>query len=400
MRVTHVITRLIVGGAQENTVASVLALRRKPGMQVDLIAGPTCGPEGNLKHLFDAEPGVLTLLPQLVRRISPWSDWIALQALARIFRRSQPDIVHTHSGKAGVLGRLAAARAGVPVILHTIHGPSFGVFQGPFLNLVLRAAERRAAQVTTHFVVVCEAMKQQYLAAGIGQPAQYSTILSGFDLQPFLETSNDQRLRSELGIGADDLVIGKVARLFKLKGHDDLFEVAPDLVRACPRIKFLLVGDGPWRGRFESKARALRIQDRFVFTGLVPPEKVASLMGIMDVLVHLSLREGLARALPQALAAARPVVAYDADGACEVCRDQETGFLVRPGDRETLRNRVLELANAPDLRTRLGRQGREYVRHRFGVEQMVEELYSLYDRLQTQHLRRGTPPLSTHRMAC
>jgi len=400
MRVTHVITRLIVGGAQENTVASVLGLRRKPGMEVDLIAGPATGPEGNLRHRFDEEPGVLTLLPQLVRRISPLTDWIALRALTRIFRCSRPDIVHTHSGKAGVLGRLAAARAAVPIIVHTIHGPSFGAFQGPLANLVLTAAERWAARVTTHFVAVCEAMKQQYLAAGIGHPEQYSTILSGFDLQPFLAATNDPQLRAELGIGADDLVIGKVARLFKLKGHDDLLAVAPALVHGCPRIKFLLVGDGPWRRRFESKARALKIQDRFVFTGLVPPEKVAGLIGIMDVLVHLSLREGLARALPQAMAAARPVVAYDADGAAEVCHDQETGFLVRPGDLETLRNRLLQLAKDPDLRTRLGRQGREYVRHRFGVEQMVEELYSLYTSLPGQRFRRGTPPLSTQRIAC
>lgn len=399
MRVTHVITRLIVGGAQENTIASVLGLRRKPGLEVDLISGPTTGPEGSLEHLLAKEAGALTTLPLLIRPISPWADWSALRALTHIFQRTHPDIVHTHSGKAGILGRLAAAGAGVPLILHTIHGPSFGSFQGPIANLPLKAAERRAARVTNHFVVVCDAMRRQYLAAGIGHPADYTTVFSGFDLQPFLSTNNNLRVRAELGISPDDLVIGKVARLFKLKGHDDLLAIAPTLARTFLSVKFLLVGDGPWRSRLAAKACALGLQERVVFTGLVPPERVASLVGVMDVLVHLSLREGLARALPQAMAVGRPVVAYDADGAGEVCRDGETGFLVKPGDLNTLGDRLCRLAAEPELRARLGAHGRQFVRERFGVERMVEELYQLYQRLAAQRLRR-TPPLSAQRMAC
>ncbi len=399
MRVTHVITRLIIGGAQENTIASVLGLRRKPGMEVELISGPSLGPEGSLEHLFAAEPRALTTLPLLIRPISPWTDWAALRALTHIFQQSRPDIVHTHSGKAGILGRLAAARACVPLILHTIHGPSFGSFQGPLANLLLKAAERRAARVTSHFVVVCDAMREQYLAAGIGQPGDYTKIFSGFDLQPFLSASNSARVRAELGLNSDDLVIGKVARLFKLKGHEDLFAVAPDLTRACPKVKFLLVGDGPWRGRYEAKARTLGLQDRFVFAGLVPPDQVARLVGVMDVLVHLSSREGLARALPQALAAGRPVVAYDADGAGEVCRDGETGFLVKPGDLDTVRKRLIQLTENPRLREELGNRGRKFVRERFEIERMVDELYDLYSRIPAQRFRRA-PPLSAQRMAC
>ncbi len=400
MRATHVITRLIVGGAQENTIASVLGLRRKPGMQVDLISGPTSGPEGSLEHLLAAEPGCLTVLPQLIRRIRPWTDYLALHTLTRTFQQSRPQIVHTHSGKAGILGRLAAARAGVPVILHTIHGPSFGRFQGTISNCLLSAAERRAARVTSHFVVVCDAMRDQYLAAGIGRSSQYTKILSGFDLQPFLSANNDLQLRRELGIAAGDVVIGKVARLFHLKGHDDLLAIAPDLLRASGRVKLLLVGDGPWRERFERKVRALGISDRVIFTGLVPPERVAALIGIMDVLVHLSLREGLARALPQALAAGRPIVAYDADGASEVCLNGQTGFLAPRGDLATVRARLLELAENPELRQRLGETGRKFVRERFGVERMVDELFEFYTRMAAQPRFLRTPPLSAQRMAC
>jgi len=378
MRVTHVITRLIVGGAQENTVASVLGLQTKPGLIVELISGPTTGPEGSLESSFAPHPALLTRLPELVRPVHPWKDFRALQALTRAFRERKPDLVHTHSGKAGVLGRLAAQRAGVPLIVHTIHGPSFGPFQGAPANLILRLAERQAGRVTTHFIVVAEAMKRQYLAAGIGRPVQYTKIFSGFELAPFLTAKNHPELRQRLGLAPDDVVVGKIARLFKLKGHDDLFAVAPELVRRCPRMKFLLVGDGEWRGRFEALARVLGLEKHFVFTGLVPPDQVPSLVGLMDIVVHLSRREGLPRALPQALGAARPIVAYDCDGANEVCRDGETGFLISPGDTRALTEQLLKLAGDPALRESLGRRGQMFVRDNFSVERMVDQLHALY----------------------
>jgi len=394
MRVTHVITRLIVGGAQENTIASVLGLRRKQGMEVDLISGPSLGAEGSLeselgvaREAVNTAGSPLTIVPELVRPINPWKDFIALRRLTRRFRERKPDIVHTHSGKAGVLGRLAARRAGVRVIVHTIHGPSFGAFQSALPNALFQAAERRAGRVTTHFVVVADAMKEQYLAAGIGRPEQYTRIYSGFDLGPFLKVENDPQCRARLGFAPGDIVVGKIARLFKLKGHADLIAAAPELVRRCPRMRFLLVGDGELTGRFVVMTRAMGLRKHFVFTGLVPPAEVPALVGIMDVVVHLSRREGLPRALPQALAAARPVVAYDCDGAREVCLDNKTGFLVRPGDLPGLREGLIRLAGNPELRRRFGEKGREFVRDRFPVERMVESLYALYQELLSENQR-------------
>jgi glycosyltransferase involved in cell wall biosynthesis len=381
MRVTHVITRLIVGGAQENTIASVLGLRKLPGLEVDLISGPSPGPEGTLESEFAAHPGALQILPHLVRPIHPWCDALAYQALTNLFRRTRPTIVHTHSGKAGILGRLAAARAGVPCIVHTIHGPSFGPFQGPLPNWLFRTAELRASRVTNHFVTVAHAMRDQYLAAGIGRPDQYTRIFSGFPLEPFLNSTDDPALRARYGIAPDDLVIGKIARLFKLKGHDDLFAIAPQLLAAHPKIKFLIVGDGEWRGRFEQMARDSGFPQHLLFTGLIPPAAIPAHVGIMDLLVHLSTREGLPRALPQALAAGKPVVAYDCDGAGEICRDGQTGFLVRPGHLQLLAERVLLLAQTASLRAELGQTGRRFVRENFAVEKMVEALHALYQRL-------------------
>jgi glycosyltransferase involved in cell wall biosynthesis len=374
MRVTHIITRLIVGGAQENTLATVAGLRQMPGIEVDLLSGPTTGPEGSLER----EAGNLIMVPELVRQIHPAKDLLALRKLGGILRERKPDIVHTHSGKAGILGRLAAKRAGVPVIIHTIHGPSFGKFQNVASNYVFRSAEKYAAHYTTHFVVVAEAMKDQYLASGIGRPEQYTKIFSGFPLEPFLSARNDPGLRQKLGIAPDDFVIGKIARLFKLKGHDDLFAVAPELVRQNPKIKFLLIGDGEWRGRFESLAKNQGLEKQFIFTGLVSPDDVPKYTGIMDALVHLSLREGLPRAIPQALACSKPVVAYDCDGAREACLEGKTGFLVRPGDFVTLNARLLQLAGDPALCQKLGQAGQSFARQNFAVEKMVRDTYNLY----------------------
>jgi len=390
MRVTHVITRLIVGGAQENTVASVLGLQNKPGLEVDLISGPSIGPEGSLVDRLGAnvtlnQPGSpLLIVPDLVRAVHPVKDFLALRNLEKIFRQTKPQIVHTHSGKAGVLGRSAAARAGVPIIIHTIHGPSFGTFQGALANWIFRGAERRAARHTTHFVTVADAMTEQYLAAGIGKREQFTKVLSGFPLEPLLSAKNDLELRRRLGLSPDDIVIGKIARLFKLKGHDDLFSIAPELVKQNPSIRFLLVGDGEWRERFGRRTAELGLQKHFVFTGLVPPEQVPQFVGIMDLLVHLSTREGLPRALPQALAAAKPVIAYDCDGAREVCFDNETGFLIRPGDLKSLTEKLLRLAGDPALREQFGKRGQQFVREHFGVERMVDSLYSLYQKLAAE----------------
>ena len=383
MRVLHVITRLVVGGAQENTIATVLGLHAR-GLDVRLLAGPTTGPEGSLEPVI-AGAGLFSKVPNLIRAVRPWQDWLAYRDLLRRFCVSRPALVHTHSGKAGILGRFAAARAGVRLIVHSIHGPSFGAFQGLLSNVVFRSAERRAGRVTTHFVSVADAMTQQYLAAGIGSPQQYTTIRSGFALEPFLNARNDPELRRRLGLAPDDFVVGKIARLFQLKGHDDLFSVAPALVAAQPHVRFLLVGDGEWRGRFEQMARSLGLEKHFIFTGLVPPEEVPRYVGVMNALAHLSLREGLPRSLPQAMAGGKPVVAYDCDGAREVCQNGVTGFLLPAGDKAGLQARLIELAAAPRLCEELGARGRRLVTEQFSVEKMVADIHALYLKLEASH---------------
>lgn len=393
MRVTHVITRLIVGGAQENTVSTVLGSRGRPGWEVDLISGPTTGPEGTLEPLFAASPELLRIVPHLVRPVKPAVDLRALRSLREIFERTRPTIVHTHSGKAGVVGRWAAHKAGVPIVIHTIHGPSFGTWQNARRNLIFRAAERFVDPFTTHFITVANAMSRQYLAAGIGAPGKYTRVFSGFDLEPFLRAGSDPAAREQFGIKPTDFVVGKIARMTELKGHDDLLEAAPRIIGNHPQTRFLLVGGGPWEERFGQMAREMKLEKHFIFAGLVPPTRVPALVGSMDMLVHLSTREGLPRALPQALAAGKPVAAYDCDGAGEVCIPGETGFLIRPGHQEGLIQAVSALASDAALRARLGSRGREFVRERFPVQKMVSDIFEVYAReLRKAGLDAPLPP--------
>jgi len=380
MRIGHVITRLIVGGAQENTVSTCIGLR-KLGHEVDLIIGPQTGPEGSLYDQAKAAGVPITIVDELRRTPNPWLDVSAWRALQRLFTSKRYVVVHTHSGKAGLAGRVAARWARVPIIVHTIHGPSFYRYQNPVGNWAFRWAEQIAGACTTQFVSVADAMTDQYLAAGIGTPDRYVTIHSGMDVEGFVKARRDDSLRESLGISETDVVVGKIARLFRLKGHDFLFEAAPRIVAAVPKVKFLLVGDGVYRERFEWRVAKMGLRSHFAFAGLVPPQEIPRYVASMELLVHLSLREGLPRALPQALACGKPVVAFDVDGAREVCLDGETGLLARAKDVNALADAVIRLLQDAELAHRMGARGKELVKERFSEARMVQQLDELYRRL-------------------
>jgi glycosyltransferase involved in cell wall biosynthesis len=380
MRICHVITRLIVGGAQENTVSTCIGLR-KLGHEVDLVTGPQTGPEGSLHDQAKAAGVPIRVVNELRRAPNPWLDVRAGGVLRRLFLEKRYEVVHTHSGKAGLIGRVAAKAAQVPVIVHTIHGPSFYRYQNPIGNWAFRWAEEVAGACTTQFVSVADAMTEQYLAAGIGTADRYVTIHSGMDVDAFLRARRDDAFRESLGISEGDRVVGTIARLSRLKGHEFLFEAAPRIVAVVPNVKFLLVGDGAYRERFEWLVASLGLRSHFVFAGLVPPPEIPRYVSSMDVLVHLSLREGLPRALPQALACGKPVVAFDVDGAREVCLHGETGLLVRVGEVNALADGVIRLLQDATLADRMGARGRELVKEQFTEERMVQQLDELYRRL-------------------
>ena len=378
MRVAHVITRLIIGGAQENTLFNVDDQRRWHGDDVCLITGPGLGPEGSLEQHARHREVDLRIIPELRRSVHPWRDSVAYRRIKQLIREYRPDIVHTHSSKAGILGRRIAHSLGIPAV-HTIHGAAFHFGQPVMLQRLYRAAERLAERWCQHIISVCDAMTRQYLAAGIGAPEKYTTIYSGMDVDRFLSPSESRDdVRSRLGLDEDHVVIVKVARLFHLKGHEYLIEAAPEVVRRNPQVRFLLVGDGILRSRYDRRIAELGLTQYFVFTGLVQPEKVTDYIHAGDIVAHASVWEGLARVLPQGLIAGKPIVSFDNDGAPEICLDGETGLLVPTRSIAPLAEALSRLASDLALRHRLGAEGRRRFTDPFRHEYMTERIHEVY----------------------
>lgn len=378
MRIVHIITRLIVGGAQENTLLSCEGQHRR-GHEVTLITGPPIGPEGSLLDRAQSFGYRVELIDDMRRAILPARDFLTYRWLVRRLRELRPDVVHTHSSKAGIIGRRAARAADVPVIVHTIHGLAFTASTRAGVNAMYRFLERRTAPITTRIVCVADAMRDQSLAANIGRRDQYVTVYSGMETAPFVDPPAPRdAVRRQLGIADGDVIAGTIARLFELKGHDDLLDLAPRLCSTYPQLRFLWVGDGLLRASFERRIAALGLKDRFILTGLVPPARIPELTNAMDIVVHPSRREGLARALPQGSLAAKPVVTYDIDGAKEGVLDQQTGFVLPPFDKERLGAALGKLLDDPSLRVKMGKIGREFALSRFGAEAMVDALEAVY----------------------
>jgi len=380
MRIVHIITRLIVGGAQENTLLSCEGQHRH-GHDVTLITGPAIGPEGSLMERAIAAGLNVQVIDEMRRAILPVKDYQTYRRMVRLLRELKPDVVHTHSSKAGILGRWAAHKAGVPVVIHTIHGLAFTASTSALVNNAYKMLERRAAPITTRIVCVADSMRDQSLAANIGQRGQYITIYSGMETSAFINPPVPRETtRARLRLAEDHIAVGTIARLFHLKGHEDLLNIAPDLCRRFEKLRFLWVGDGLLRPEFERRIGEMGLRDRLILTGLVPPEKIPELTAAMDVVAHPSRREGLARALPQGSLAGKPVITYDIDGAKEAVIDQATGFVLPPFDKEKLSSAIAALVQDAPLRQRMGQAGRAFALGRFDTSVMVESLEDLYRR--------------------
>lgn len=390
MRVMHIITRMIIGGAQENTLYNCLDLVDLFGDEVLLVTGPALGPEGKLLEQGRAGGLRIELVDSLRRAIQPWRDWRAFQELRRVIQDFQPDVVHTHSAKAGFLGRWAAHRAQVPAIIHTVHGAPFHPYQSPLARHLFIRLERWAAGHCHRLISVADAMTDLMVQARVAPAEKFTTIYSGMDVEPFATCQQyRQQARGELGFGDDQVVVGKIARLFHLKGHEYLIEAARTVIAHNPRVQFLLLGDGILREQFQQRIHHLGLDQHFHFLGLVPPERVPYYLSAMDVLVHTSLREGLARTLPQALIAGKPVISYDIDGAREVVRTRETGILLPPQSVEPLAEAIGQLAQDAALRQRYGQRGAELFTEQFRHTHMTEQIRRLYEQQLAQAGRAG-----------
>lgn len=386
--VLHIITRLANGGAAENTIYTVNGLDRSL-WAVDLAIGghPDAEEVDQVEKLAIADDVTVHRIPSLVRNPGP-GELRALRTLRQLIRTGGYQVVHTHGAKAGILGRIAAWKEGVPVIINGVHGHSFSPQMNPLARFVYRSIERYVVRYTTHFVSVGDDLRQQYLSAGVGAPEHFSVIHSGMELERFIaagemDQSRRAEVRAELGIPADAVVYANISRMEPRKGHRYFLEAAAAMDGANDHGGgdpwFVIVGDGPEEEVLRRQARKSGIGDRVIFTGY--RRDVENMFAMCDVVVLTSLWEGLPRVLVQAAAARRPAITFNCDGAREVIEDGVNGWVVPMRDVPAVTNRMLRLLDDPDLRHRLGDAGRIKVNDTWTVEAMVEQIDSLYRRL-------------------
>jgi len=377
IRVAHVITRLCNGGAQENTFHSV-RLADRDRFEVDLISGPANGHEGSMEDAIERSGVAIHREPSLMRDISPANDLRALNGLTRRFKKERYDIVHTHTSKAGVLGRLAAKRAGTPIVVHTPHGNIFDGYFSPWKTRLFVSAERAAAKCTDRLVELTAGGVDEYLAQGIGTRAQYAVIFSGIDLSPYEQAiASREATRAALGVGPDDFLVGGVGRLEPVKGFTYFIAAAERIAESAGDLRFIHAGQGSLER--ELRAQAGPLGGRMQFLGR--RNDVPQLMAAMDVLVVPSLNEGMGRVVLEAGAAGTAVIASKVGGIPDIVRDNVTGLLVRAESPADIAEAVLGLrADRSKLRA-MGEAARDYVAPAFGLDRMVMRIESLYEEL-------------------
>lgn len=385
MRILHIITRLILGGAQQNTVLSCAA-QVKAGHEVHLASGPIYGPEGSLLDEAKASGAVLHEVSSMHRAVLPWHDVRCYFALRRLIREVKPDIVHTHSSKAGIIGRAAAWKGNAPVVIHTVHGLPFHDHQSRLVHRLYVALERWAAKRCHHLIAISPQMVEAFESSGIAASSKFTVIPSGVDVDAFdVSDTTVGEARKMFGFMNDEQVIGLVARMDPLKGHHDLIDAMKQVVPRLTggQVMAWFIGDGWFAGRVRRTIAQgnEHFADHFVFSGLLPFDRMKPAYRAMDVVVLPSYQEGQSRTLIEALLCGCGIVAYDSGGIGSICIDGETGKLVPRGDKKALAEAVIWMFEHPEQRRLMVARGQKLIRERFGADTMVEQLETLYRKL-------------------
>ncbi len=381
IKVAHIIARMITGGADENTLFTMEGLDKNK-YEVDLITGEEFD-ESILRKIKNNHFDIIQI-KGLKWKLNFLYDPIVLVKLIKMMRKNRYDIIHTHTTKAGILGRIAARIAGVPVIVHGLHGSTFEAFDSELLNWLLFLFERLTGEFTDAYISVSGVLSEKYIERGIGKKENYHTVYSGMELEAFYGVRGKidcRKKQRELGIDSEDFVIGNVARLEKRKGHKFLLDAFKRVVegRKGYPLKLLIVGEGEERGNLENYVKELNLEDRVIFTGY--REDVEVLMALMDIFVLTSLREGLPRVLVQAAAVGMPSIAFNVDGVSEIIEDNHNGFLVKTGDVKQLTKRIIRYIDHEELLELHGKNGRELIKGKWSIEDMIERIDKIYQDL-------------------
>jgi len=378
IRVLHVITRLDRGGSAENTLLTVERMDRTRFVPT-LASGPAQGPRSATEEKARQAGVEFVHVPHLVRAIQPRHDFLALRELWRLMRQGGYRIVHTHTSKGGLLGRIAARRARVPVVVHTPHGHVFYGYYGRVLTRIFIGLERWAAGFTDRIVTLTEKGVRDHVEFGIAGEGKFTVIHSGVNFDPFdQETGGREEARAELGIDPGGLVVGTLGRLTAVKAQEDLVAAFARMLPQVGNAWLLLVGDGEERASLEDQARRLGLAGRVVFAGW--REDVHRVLKAMDIFGFPSRNEGMGKALVEAMYAGLPAVATAVGGIPELLEDGFQGLLVEPGQPEQLAAALVDLAADAEKRRQCGQAARERA-SRYSVERMMEKIETLYEEL-------------------
>ena len=381
IRIAHLITGIGSGGAGKNTLFTIEGLDKEK-YYIDLVMGKELR-EDILKRIRNKRINFIQIQP-FKSRYHFLCDTILLLKLIILFKKGHYDIVHTHATKPGILGRIAARIAGVPIIIHGLHVNALEVFDSKFINTVKIFLEKMISKFTDAYISVSEIVSQKYLEYGIGKKAKYFTVRSGMELNKFLNAKKDMDIRQkrqEFGINGEDFVIGNVARLVPSKGHYFLFQAIKRIleIRKNQPVKLLMIGEGKDKEKLIKYAKESNLEKNVIFTGY--REDVERLMALMDIFVLTSLREGLPRVLVQAAAVGMPSIAFNIDGIPEIIKDNHNGFLVEPRNVIQLADKISKYIDNKPLVLMHGRNGREFVKGKWSIEEMVKETEQIYDDL-------------------
>lgn len=382
LKVLHIITRLDKGGSAENTFLTATGLERN-NYEVTLMSGPVEDPDQDRKKEI-GEWGIRHIfVPELVRNISLTNDLIAFLKIYRALRKEKFDIVHTHTSKAGLLGRLAAKLVRIPIIIHTPHGHVFFGYFGSFKTKIFILLEKLASCLTDKIVALTNGEKEDYIASKVAGKEKLAVISSGIDLKRFREPSSEekQNLKKELKIPENSLVVGTVGRLVPVKGPEFLIEASKIIVSKCPGTHFLFAGDGHLRQSLEKKACRMGVRKNIVFLGW--RDDVSKIISIFDIFVLPSLNEGMGRVLVEAMALRKPIVASRVGGIPDLVAHGKNGFLVQPKNPVELARHIQDLLENRAKRETMGFAGKEIISN-FSKEKMIEDTEKLYEELRFQ----------------
>jgi glycosyltransferase involved in cell wall biosynthesis len=375
IKVLHIITHLPIGGAQDNTLLTVEKL--DPGRyNVTLL----CGPEGAwIKRLEEMNHVRPVFLKSLIRPVHPLADLTAAIQIYRHIRSEQYQIVHTHSSKPGVIGRIAAKLAGTPVVIHTIHGFPFNDYMSGPLYCICVWLERLVSRLSDKIITVSQLNLRKAVQLNLAPRARFMNIYSGIQLEKFELNKNQLKIRRSIGLNNDHVIIGLIGRLFIQKAPQYFIKAVPEVIKHYPNARFILVGDGELKRSLIHLSKELHIQDYVQFLGF--REDVPDILNILDIFVLTSLWEGLGRSLTEAMAMAKPVVATAVEGVPELVIHNKTGLLVPTCDESAIANAIVYLIRNPKKARRMGLTAQKNVRNKFSVHKMISDIDNLYESL-------------------